>query len=85
MRLTKPLATSHWKSFPSKPALPLKSTQRLPVLQVSGLMHYLSRLMASSPAAELGARRNLCVFCNDPRFFEIGHSAGRIFCCHVTQ
>src|SRR6516225_9246782 len=27
----------------------------------------------------------LCVFCNGPGFFRIGHSAGRVFCCHVTQ
>jgi hypothetical protein len=29
--------------------------------------------------------QDLCVFCNDPGFFRIGHSARRIFCCHVTQ
>jgi len=38
-----------------------------------------------STAAPVSAGRNLCVFCNDPGFFRIGHSAGRIFCCHVTQ
>jgi hypothetical protein len=43
-------------------------------------IHWRARPILSS-----GAESSLCDFCNDLYFFRVGHSRGRIFCCHVEQ